>query len=161
MLLLVDWFPLLVELFSPGVTAFSYLQIELKKKSIMKKYLFYLAGIINLLFAVLHMRFGTMFNWGSELAKLSSINNGIMLMLNVITIYILLAMAFITFKMAGKPDFTSLERWVVVSFAGFSLTRTAFGPVFFDVTASEIIVWICCLVVAGCYLVPVFLSRKS
>jgi hypothetical protein len=126
----------------------------------MKKYLFYLAGFIYLLFAVLHMRFGTMFDWDTELAKLSFSNKGIMLMLNVITIYTLLVMAFITFKLAGKPGFSSLERWVVISFAGFSLTRTAFGPVFFDISASEIIVWICCLVATGCYLVPVFLSSK-
>lgn len=45
-----------------------------------------LGGVINLLVAILHLSFWKLFNWSSELPKLTVVNSNIMQMLNLFTI---------------------------------------------------------------------------
>ncbi len=62
----------------------------------MKRYLLALGGVLNLLFAAFHVMFPWLFQWGSDLASLSSTNRSIPYTAHGVVILVLLAFAYIS-----------------------------------------------------------------
>jgi hypothetical protein len=118
----------------------------------MRKALLYIGGTITLCFALFHLSFWKLFNWQEELVKLSPENQGIMQMLNVVSVYTVLFAAFISFYLARVKVFLFLEKAVIIFIAGYYLLRIAFGIPLFGFSIQELIVWIFCFIMACCYL---------
>ena len=118
----------------------------------MRKALLYIGGTITLCFALFHLYFWKLFNWQEELVKLSPENQGIMQMLNVVSVYTVLFAAFISFYLARVKVFLFLEKAVIIFIAGYYLLRIAFGIPLFGFSIQELIVWIFCFIMACCYL---------
>ncbi len=49
----------------------------------MRKILLYVGGFISLSYVVVHALFWKLFNWNEELARLSTMNKGLMIMLDI------------------------------------------------------------------------------
>ena len=118
----------------------------------MRKILLYVGGVFSLFFAVLHLLFWRLGNWQEELPNLSPDNSGIMQMLNVVSIYSLLFVVFLSFYLAQKKELAFTEKAVIVFVAGYYLLRIAFGVPFFGFTVAEVLIWVFCLIPATCYL---------
>lgn len=120
----------------------------------MKKGLLLCAGFLSFVFAVVHMFFSRILNWGEQLRLLAPENRGTMVMLNVAVIYYLLASSGFTLYLARTGPRTGLEKALLVFFAGFYLVRIVFGAFVYGVNAEEFFFWALCLIAAACYLVP-------
>lgn len=118
----------------------------------MRRKLLYIAGSMTLCFSFLHLSFWAIFNWQEELLKISTINQGILQMLNIASIYRMLFIAFISFYLAKKADFSFIDRTLVIFFSGFYLLRVVFGIPLFGFSIQEIVIKFYCLVAASCYL---------
>lgn len=118
----------------------------------MKKILLITGGVLNLLLAVFHMFFWSLFNWKDELLKVSRDTAGILQIANLILIFILLYFAFMTFFIIKKEisDFHAKSFFYLIT--GFYLIRIFTGYPLFGFSAIEVFVSVYCITVIVCYI---------
>lgn len=71
----------------------------------MRNILLYAGGSISIAYAVIHVLFWKLFNWNEELVKLSTMNKGLMLIMDTGATYHWAFAAFISFYLARLKDF--------------------------------------------------------
>ncbi len=120
----------------------------------MSKILLICAGSMGILFSIVHMLFWKMLNWNRELMALGPENRTVMELLNIAVIYFLLASAGVTFFMARRDVYGSIEKVMMVFFAGFYVVRIFSGMVVVGFFPEEFMIWVLCLVPIFCYIVP-------
>jgi hypothetical protein len=118
----------------------------------MRKILLSAGGSISLAYAVIHVLFWRLFNWNEELARLSTMNKGLMLMFDTGATYHWAFAAFISFYLAGLKDFKFLEKTVIYFISGKFLLRIICGFFFFEFTMQELAIWLSCFFAISCYL---------
>jgi len=117
----------------------------------MRRNLLIVGGSLNIIMAVFHMAFWSLFDWPKELPKLSPENQGIVPMLNVAWIYTILGNAFISFYLARVKETTFLHKALMAIIGGGYLLRIVFGYPYFGFDLVELLVWAYCLAVMLCY----------
>lgn len=127
----------------------------------MKKILMLSGCALTVLFIVLHLLFPSSFDWKNDLQHITPINQGILWVYHTLIIYLFFVWAVLSFILAEKAVYTVAERMFLLSMAGFYFVRIAFGPVFFEITAEEIIGWLMCLVLALCYVGAVAMDIRT
>jgi len=87
--------------------------------------LVYLAGVYNVLLGIFHLLFWKiqLFNWEVELKQMSSINSGVLQIMNLCLIVIFFFMAFISFFHNKELINTSLGKSILIGFSIFWLLR--------------------------------------
>ncbi len=117
----------------------------------MRKILLYVSGFISLSYVIVHALFWKIFNWNEELARLSTANKGIMIMLDIGITYFFLFSTLISIYLAGKKEFRFLEKTIIIFIAGMYILRFIFGFPLFGFTMLEMMNEIICIVAASCY----------
>jgi hypothetical protein len=117
----------------------------------MRKKLLYIGGFISLLYVIVHASFWKLFNWNEELAKLSTMNKGLMVMLDIGIGYLLIFVVIISVYLAKFKKLGFLEKAIIVFIAGIYLLRFAFGFPLFGFTMLELMNGILCIIAASCY----------
>jgi len=97
------------------------------------KTLIFIGGFYNLFFALFHSGFWKLWQWDSELNKLTPLNNGIMQILNVQIIYYFIFTALICFAFPNELRSTRLGKCFLVGTSMFWLIRTVQQFVFLKV----------------------------
>lgn len=82
-----------------------------------------LGGLYCLGFALFHTQFSRLFDWRNELAKLSPLNKGIMLIMNNRLIYFFLLVAAMCFFFTLELATTPLGHFLLVGISLFCLGR--------------------------------------
>jgi hypothetical protein len=129
--------------------------IFLKEITMNVKRFVQIGGVINLLFAVFHLSFWKIFDWGQSLEPLSSDDRAIMQVLNIHTAYVLAVFAILSFAFSNEMNTTKLGRSVGIAIGVFWILRAVNQAVFWGL--SSIGSWVLiavCLVVAALYLIP-------
>ena len=94
----------------------------------------YLCGIYSSGFVIFHIFFWKLFNWITDLNKLSVLNCGMVQILNVCLIYFFLFTAFICFFYAEDLRNTALGRSFLIGISLFWLSRTIQQFIFLKIT---------------------------
>jgi hypothetical protein len=125
----------------------------------MKIILLITGGVMNLLLAVFHMFFWSIFNWKDELIKVSRDTAGILQIANLILIFIILYFSVMTYFIIKKEisDFHAVSFFSLL--AGFYLIRIVSGYPLFGFSAIEVFVSVYCITVIACY-IPVLPAKK-
>jgi hypothetical protein len=119
----------------------------------MRKVLLYIGGSFTLIFSIFHLSFWKLFNWSEELLKLSPENQGTLQMLNVVSVYVLLFGAFISFYLAKKKEqFSFIEKILIIFLAGYYILRIIFSAPFYGFSPEDLLIWFFCISIASCYL---------
>lgn len=84
-------------------------------------------GIITILFIILHCSFWVLFDWNSELLRLSPINNQVMQLLNIAVICVLLLVAYCSFFRRSEILESRLGRTLLIGWALIMYVRAASG----------------------------------
>ncbi len=117
-------------------------------------------SFLTVLFIVLHLFFPSSFDWENDLQHIAPINQGILWVYHTLIIYLFCAWAILSFILAKKNVYSVAERVFLLSMAGFYIVRIAFGPLFFKITADEILGWVMCFVMVLCYIGAVVVDIK-
>jgi len=120
------------------------------------KTIIYLGGIYNLLFAIFHMGFWKMFNWGEELKKIDVTNSAVMQVMNVHLIYYFLFTAVICFVFPTELQSTKLGKAFLLTCAGFWLLRIVQQFIFFEINAGAYVLTAILLIGVVLFALPVF-----
>ena len=80
-------------------------------------------GVLHLLWAGFHLRFPSMFKWGSALAGLDPVNRGVMRVMNICLIFQFLACGSLSLLHSDALAATPLGRAVCAGLASFWLLR--------------------------------------
>jgi hypothetical protein len=118
----------------------------------MRQILLYVGGSISFAFVIIHILFWKMFNWHEELARLSTMNKGLMLTLDTGITYFFVFATFISFYLARLKDFKFIEKTILYFIAGMYILRITCGFLFFEFTMMEISCWFVCFFAISCYL---------
>lgn len=119
------------------------------------KRLVQIGGVINLLFAVFHLSFWKLFNWGQSLASLSPDDRAVMQVLNIHTAYVLMVFLILSLAFSNEIITTKLGRMVGMGIAGFWILRAVNQAVFWDLSfAGSWIIIAVCLAIAALYIIP-------
>jgi len=114
-------------------------------------------GVLHLCWAVFHLRFPRMFKWGSALAGLDPLNQGVMRVLNLCLTFLLLAFASLSFNYADALAGTPLGRAVCAGLACFWLLRLGLQFTHFRALAPRSLVLDVFFAATGaCYAAPLF-----
>lgn len=128
----------------------------------MKKTLYIIGGVLQIFFAVSHAFFYKMFDWKETLSSLSSINRGIMLVLNNCAIVLFLWIAVLSFFFANELSTTKIGRAVSIFVAAFFLIRAVEEPIYFGIYDIGGIVNIAlCMLAVSLYVIPLFISERQ
>ncbi len=127
----------------------------------MKRILLLIAAVLTFLVSILHLSFWKIGNWQVELQKLNSMNQGIVQVLNICSIFFLIFSAFITYTIAKKETLEKTDKLFLVLVAGYFITRIVCGFPFFGFSIQELIVEAFALLAACCYLIPLKMNKKS
>lgn len=126
----------------------------------MKKLIF-IGGIYNIVFVLFHSAFWKLFEWDSELSKLSVSNSGVMQILNIQTIYYFVFTAVICFAFPTELQSTKLGKCFLAGTAGFWIIRTVQQFVFYWTdSAAMFIMPAFFLIGAIIFLIPIFIKPK-
>ena len=121
-----------------------------------------IGGIYNIIFALFHCSMWKIFEWGSELKKLSITNSGIVQILNIQTIYYFIFTAVICFAFPAELQSTKLGKSFLIGTAGFWLVRTIQQFIFYWTnSAAMLIMPAIFLVGAILFLIPVFSKKMN
>ena len=114
----------------------------------MRAKLLYASGSLALISGVFHGCFWVMFDWSTELPRLSPINAAIVQVINIVCIFTMLFQGIASFILARKQGaFTGTEKSVLMFVGGFYFLRAAFGFPLFGVSAREAMVILFCLAI--------------
>lgn len=89
-------------------------------------------SIMLLLLGLFHVTFWSLFDWKSELSKLSQDNEGIVQMMNICTICYLLSMSFILFICRSEIVDTRVGKLLLLSLSLFFAVRLVLEFIFPD-----------------------------
>lgn len=122
-----------------------------------------IGGVYNIVFALFHCGFWKMFEWDSELNKLSVMNSGVIQILNIQTIYYLILTAVICFAFPAQLQSTKLGKWFLAGSAGFWILLAIQWCIFYwsDNPAMQIIRASIFLLGAVVFLIPVLYKNRS
>ena len=127
----------------------------------MKK-LITIGGIYHILFAIFHVGFWKIFNWGTELEKINFNNKWVMQILNVHIIYYLIFTAIICFGFKKELLNTKIGKWFLIGTAGFWIIRAMEQFVFWKLNSvSTIIMVLLFLLGAALFLIPIFCKNRN
>lgn len=122
----------------------------------------YLAGAINLLFAVFHLFFWDLFNWNEELPRLSATNQAIVQLLDLAVAYTAALFAYVSIRHAGDLLRTGLGHSMLFLMGLYYLLRALAGIVIEGLhNAPDAIIFLIVLGVTLLYWVPLGYSRKT
>ena len=76
----------------------------------MRKKLLYIGGFISLLYVIVHASFWKLFNWNEELARLSTMNKGLMIMLDIGIGYLFVFATIISVYLAKLKNWNFLRK---------------------------------------------------
>ncbi|WP_341674905.1 hypothetical protein [Niveibacterium sp. SC-1] len=102
----------------------------------MLKELLWLGGVYHLCFAAFHLSFWRLFRWDEQLARLSSLNRGVMQVLNLCLTYAFVMCALMSFCYADALTHSGEGRAVLAGVAGFWALRAVQQLVFFRLRAG-------------------------
>ncbi|MGL1934996.1 MAG: hypothetical protein OCD01_08245 [Fibrobacterales bacterium] len=118
----------------------------------MRKPILITLAIINLLMAILHGMFSTMFNWSEELTKVSMETKAILEIFNIISIWLLLYFAIMTLLLIKQKINTLFSNAFIVLVSGFYGIRLVLGYPYFGFSIQEMTVWGICAFIIGGYI---------
>jgi len=122
------------------------------------KTLIFICGIYSIFWAAFHSSFWRIFKWNHDLKKLTIINEGIMQIFNIQTIYYLLFVAFACFFYSNELLTTKFGNVFLISCSLFWVIRAIQQFVFLRVTSLfSIILTILFICGAIMFAVPVIL----
>ena len=98
--------------------------------------LVYSSGLYSLGFALFHLFFPKIFNWNTDLEKLTQVNKAIVKILNLKLVYIFVSIAVLCFIFPVELIGTKLGKVIMLGMAGFWLGRAIEQIVFFKVDAK-------------------------
>lgn len=114
-----------------------------------------IAGWITCFFAVFHVFFYWIFNWGKTLAMLDPVNRGIMLTFSWSCSVLLFAFAYQMLFHKEELASTKLGRAVLLGYSAFWVFRIVAEFMFFEFAGvSSIVIILLCAIVAICMIVP-------
>ena len=96
-------------------------------------------GIITILFIIGHSSFWVLFDWKSELLRLSPVNNQVMQLLNIAVICVLLLVAFCSFFRRSEILGSQLGRTLLIGWGLIMYVRAASGLLIEDITIGSFI----------------------
>jgi len=108
------------------------------------------------MFAVFHLMFWRLFEWKSELKKISEDNRSIMQVLNLALVFVLLAAAYIAFSHGMELTQTQLGKTLLIVWSLFWLLRAVNQLVFWGINKISLGLTLIFILVAVINLVPVF-----
>ncbi len=94
------------------------------------KALCYIGGFYHLAFAAFHIGFWKLFDWKTELPKLSAVNRGVAQVLNLRLIYIFLVFAFVSFFFNSDLTTTALGKMILAAISLFWFGRAVEQTIF-------------------------------
>lgn len=109
-------------------------------------------------FALFHLAFWKLFDWKRELPKLSSVNRGVMQVLNLRLTYVFLVIAFISFFFADDLLTTNLGNVILGAISLFALMRAIEQPIFWKFDKISVAFFVIFLLGAGIFAVPLILK---
>ena len=127
---------------------------------IMKKVIF-IGGLYNIIFTLFHCGFWKIFEWDSDLNKLTMLNSGVMQILNIQMIYYFIFTAVICFAFPTELQSTKLGKCFLAGTAAFWLIRTIQQFIFFwPINAAMFIMPAVFLLGAIIFLIPIFQKNR-
>lgn len=110
-------------------------------------------GIITILFIILHSSFWALFDWKSELIRLSPANNQVMQLLNIALICVLLLVAYCSFFRRSEILGSKLGRTLLIGWALIMYVRAVSGLILENVILGDVI--------AGSFLSAAFIAAYA
>lgn len=95
------------------------------------KTLLFIGGFYHLALAAFHVGFWKLFDWKRELAKLDSVNRGVMQILNLRLIFVFLVFAYVSFFHGDGLLTTNVGRFFTAAISLFWFGRAIEQIVFF------------------------------
>ncbi|NNE66068.1 MAG: hypothetical protein HKN33_05830 [Pyrinomonadaceae bacterium] len=121
------------------------------------KTLIVIGGVFALGFFVFHVFFWKLFNWKQELSKLSSINRGVMQVLNLCLMWLFLVFGYVSLIHTDELISTPLGKTVLLGIALLWFFRAVEQVVFFKLdSAISVGFFLLFLIGTGLYAVPAF-----
>jgi len=102
----------------------------------------FFAGFFDIALFVFHMFFWKLFRWETQLKKVSTLNKGVMQVMNLALMVMFLLFSYLLFFEANNLIETSFGRTILIGIAFFWFMRTLFQPIFFgckNLTAAAFI----------------------
>jgi hypothetical protein len=114
-----------------------------------KKIVLIFGAVDNLVSAALHLSFWKMYNFQTELPKLSNNSGALLQTENVAMVFLFLFMAVMLLVMLKQKQFDIFGRSIIVLFIGINVIRLVTGILFWEYSTTELIARIMCgLVIA-------------
>jgi hypothetical protein len=121
------------------------------------KWIIYLCGVLSVAFAFFHIGFWKLFEWKSDLEKLSFINKGVMQIFNVQIIYYFFFVSVICFLFPSELKDTKLGNVFLLSCSIFWVIRAVQQFIFLnDNHYGTYIMAVVLLIPAVLFALPVF-----
>jgi hypothetical protein len=119
----------------------------------MAKILLIIGGILNIILAILHLYFwkDPEFNWKEQLPKMNVYNRAMIQISNIVFIYVLLCFAGISFFLSAQNPLDTLGKIVILFIGGFYVARAILEFPFFGFSKTGVVIFVICLLIAGCY----------
>lgn len=117
-----------------------------------------LGGVANLGWLVFHCFFWRLFNWKSQLKRLSEVNSGVMQVLNLCLSFVFLLFAAISLLHADELLNPGLGRSLLAGIGIFWILRLIEQPVFFGFSRISNVFSLLFAATAACYLAAWALS---
>jgi len=116
-------------------------------------------GMFHVAFIAFHILFWKIFRWKADLRSLTTINRGIMQILNLRLIYVFLLFAVVSFVFPGALQSTPLGRFLMASISLFWLGRAIEQIVFYGIVRfASVVLFVVCLAGCGLYMLPLFVE---
>lgn len=125
------------------------------------KLLIRIAGVISLLFMILHTMFHKLCNWPASIACLDNGNRSILLTYHYISILITGFMAFVSLVQTKEILNSQLKYSILGMFSLFYLIRIITEFTHFGIQSSSAIILVLCAMPVLCYLYPLFIKVKQ
>ncbi len=119
------------------------------------KTLISIGGFFGLGFFIFHIFFWRLFDWQKDLKSLTSINRGVMQVLNLCLMICFVIFAYVSIFHADELLATGLGKTILFGIAGFWFLRALMQPIFFGLKDSiSIAFFIAFLLGSAIYLIP-------
>lgn len=102
------------------------------------KTLIFFCGFYNIALALFHLGFWKLFDWDSQLKRMTFANRGILQILNIQIMYYFIMTAMICFVFSEELTTTKLGRWFLIGTSIFWIIRTAQQFIFLKVNSYKI-----------------------
>lgn len=120
------------------------------------------SGIYNLLFALFHLTFWSLFNWDIELKRLSYLNNTVMQILNLRLTYVFFLIAYILIILRTQIITTKIGRVLLVGWSLFWLMRAGEEVYFAESLDVVTVVFTVIFLFGGViHYLPIYLGQKA